>query len=204
MSNYHSRRLAANAFKVVESGITKSFEVDNFAGTGHTVIWNNWNGVLTYQGTTIELVYIPGLGYTVAPGQSFANSQVADLYHKLNGTFWSGSITRTPLSEVTADNGVTYTAKGEMAGDPAFLFAEHTWVRQNSDGSTSNMYSCITNTLDSYALTLRYAKLQPVTTSLSTEYYASGVKYITEDGSVTVYEDKDGGLWEEYDSATGT
>ncbi|MEE0756887.1 hypothetical protein [Allofournierella sp.] len=192
----HEQRWGTHLSKVRDDASADPFTVTNFLGTGYEVVWN-YDNTMTIGGAAIGLVYIPGLGYTVAPGQTLTGDAAA-LCQALNGVYWMPNVERTVESSVEVD-GITYTANGKENGRDVFNFAEFAWTRLNTDGGkpTTQKYSVGTYTMYSYSLQFTYVKMQPVTSSLSTEYYTSGVKYTGFDEEI--YESPDGTLYEHYD-----
>ena len=194
----HEWRSGTHLGKVLRNASGDPFTVTDFLGTGYEVVWNS-NNTMSIDGTAVGLVYIPGLGYTVAPGQNLSG-QAAGLYQALAGIYWMPSVERTVESSVQVD-GMTYTANGKDNGVDVFRFAEFVYTRlnNNKDKPTTQMYRTKTFCMYSYWLQFTYVKMQPVTASLSNEYYTSGVKYTGFDK--TVYEKPDGTLYEHYDVA---
>ncbi len=192
----HEQRDGTHVRKVRDGASTDPFTVPNFLGTGYEVVWN-YDNTMTIGGAAVGLVYIPGLGYTVAPGQNLSGN-AAGLYQALSGVYWMPDVERTVESSVEVD-GITYTANGKKNGRDVFNFAEFAWTRlnNNKDKPTTQKYSVYTYTMYSYSLHFTYVKMQPVTSSLSTEYYTSGVKY-TGFGK-EIYESPGGTLYEHYD-----
>ena len=192
----HEQRWGTHLSKVRDDASADPFTVTNFLGTGYEVVWN-YDNTMTIGGAAIGLVYIPGLGYTVAPGQTLTGDAAA-LCQALNGVYWMPNVERTVESSVEVD-GITYTANGKENGRDVFNFAEFAWTRLNNnpDKPTTQKYSVGTYTMYSYSLQFTYVKMQPVTSSLSTEYYTSGVKYTGFDEEI--YESPDGTLYEHYD-----
>ncbi len=181
----HEWRSGTHLGKVLRNASGDPFTVTDFLGTGYEVVWNS-NNTMSIDGTAVGLVYIPGLGYTVAPGQNLSG-QAAGLYQALAGIYWMPSVERTVESSVQVD-GMTYTANGKDNGVDVFRFAEFVYTRlnNNKDKPTTQMYRTKTFCMYSYWLQFTYVKMQPVTASLSNEYYTSGVKYTGFDK--TVYE----------------
>ena len=67
----HEQRWGTHLSKVRDDASADPFTVTNFLGTGYEVVWN-YDNTMTIGGAAIGLVYIPGLGYTVAPARPSA------------------------------------------------------------------------------------------------------------------------------------
>ena len=97
----HEQRNGAHVGKVRDGASIDPFTVPNFLGTGYEVVWN-YNNTMTIGGTAVGLVYIPGLGYTVAPGQNLSG-EAAGLYQALSGVYWMPDVEWTVESSVVVD-----------------------------------------------------------------------------------------------------
>ncbi len=182
----------------------KKFEIQNFAGTSLTLIWDG-SKLKTKDGKEIKLQKISGLGYTVLATQEASVAEAAAL---LEQVYFDFTIQSYLLDEVYTDDGSIKITKndGDKFTFTELVYRDGYWFWQD------DYYSNYSPVLNGYSLSMKYLGFKPANATLSTEYYSTGVRYETgipnvyvylaDDGS---YQDKDGNaLIETRDSTTNS